>query len=81
MTKTIHASQRMSQRGISKRMLETVMNFGKQTNDRYCLNKKAAYKAIERLQESIRCLMKIADKGGVTVVVANETYVTAWNNY
>ena len=81
MTYTKHSSQRMNQRGITGSLMETVMDFGVQKNDRYTLNKKDACKAIEKLREKIKWLIKVADKGGLTVVSSNGVFVTAWNNY
>lgn len=81
MKMTKHVSQRMNQRGINRNMLDMVLEFGTPHNDRYSLNKKEANQAIARLQRKLTDLKKIADKGGITVVMENNTCITAWNEH
>ena len=81
MKMTRHAVQRMNQRGINKNMLDMVMEFGTPHNGRYSLNKKEANQVIVRLQRMLNDLKRIADKGGITVVMENDTYITAWNKF
>ena len=71
--------QRMSQRGISRRMVETALHFGTQHNDRCVLGRKEAKLAIEHLQSQLKTLKKLVDKGGITVVLDNDTLITTWN--
>lgn len=75
MHKTKHIEKRMAQRGISKAMIELVLNYGEDAGDRVILGRRAA----ERLLEDFRTLMKIVDKGGVTVVTQGEAMITAYN--
>lgn len=72
-------TQRMNQRGINKIMVEAALDFGTPHNDRYSLGRKEAQAAIAQLQGMLKVLTKVADKGGITVVVENGTYITAWN--
>ena len=81
MKMTKHMSQRMNQRGINRNMLDMALEFGTPHNNRYSLNKKEAEQAVARLQRMLTDLKKIADKGGITVVVENDTCITAWNKF
>ena len=79
MNLTKHMTQRMNQRGINKIMVEAALDFGTPHNDRYSLGRKEAQAAIAQPQGMLKVLTKVADKGGITVVVENGTYITAWN--
>ena len=48
---TNHIQQRMSQRGITKAMIDCVMNFGDLEQDRYVINKKMANAYIYSIQQ------------------------------
>ena len=80
MTLSKHIDQRMNQRGITRQMVETAQAFGVKRNDRYILGRKEARLAISLLQNQLRTLKKLADKGGITVVVEGGTLITTWNN-
>ncbi|WED79277.1 hypothetical protein [Aeromonas allosaccharophila] len=70
----------MTQRGISKRMVDLALDYGKlESNDKYVLRQKDAVKLLSELQDSLRHLKKIIDKGGVTVVVNGESLITTYN--
>jgi hypothetical protein len=75
MHKTKHIEKRMAQRGISKSMLELVLNYGKDAGDKIILDRRTA----QKLLEDFRTLMKIVDKGGVTIVTQGDALVTAYN--
>ena len=75
MHKTKHIERRMGQRGISKAMIELVLNYGKDAGDKVILDRRSAQKQ----REDFRTLMKIVYKGGVTVVVQGEALITAYN--
>lgn len=79
MQHTQHIKQRMSQRGISKDMIELVLAHGIPDRDKYVLGHKAARLLLEKFQETERVLKKIIDKGGVTVVAEGESLVTTYN--
>ena len=51
MKTTLHVQQRMSQRGISKQMVECVSHFGKVRGDCYWIDRKLAYQYIQQLQQ------------------------------
>jgi len=69
----------MSQRGLPKRLIELVLEFGKDSGDKLILNKKATQKVINEIDMMRKELLRIIDKGGVTVVVDNDTLITAYN--
>lgn len=75
MHKTKHIEKRMGQRGISKAMIELVLNYGKDAGDKVVLDRRSA----QKLVEDFRTLMKIVDKGGVTVVAQGDALITAYN--
>lgn len=79
MVTTKHCQSRMSQRGLPKRLLELVLEFGKENGDNLILNKKATQKVIEEIDTIRKELLKVLDKGGVTVVFDNDTLITAYN--
>lgn len=76
---TQHIQQRMSQRGVSRDMVELVLNHGRPTQDKYILGRKEAAQRLESLQRESRLLMKILDKGGVVVVADGEALITTYN--
>ena len=79
MAKTKHIHKRMSQRGITDRMLEVVSSYGTAQGDKRILDRKnidALMKGMDRFRKD---LLKIRDKGGLVVVEANDVKITAYN--
>lgn len=79
MVTTKHCQARMSQRGLPKRLLDIVLEFGKDSGDKLILNKKATQKVLDEIDTIKKELLKIMDKGGVTLVLDNDTLITAYN--
>lgn len=79
MVTTKHCQARMSQRGLTKRLLDLVLEFGKDSGDKLILNKKATQKVIDEIDMMRKELLRVMDKGGVTVVLENESLITAYN--
>ena len=79
MQATLHIQQRMSQRGVSRDMINIVMTYGKTVRDRHILDKKEALKRLDELQREAKVLKKILDKGGLTVVAAEGALITTFN--
>ena len=79
MVTTKHCEARMAQRGLPKRLLDLVLEFGKDSGDKWILNKKATQKVIDEIDNMRKELLMIMDKGGVTVVIDNEAMITAYN--
>ena len=95
---TCHVKEKMSQRGIHKELVDTVLVYGKIKNDKVILNNKQLDKVLKKLDKHYRkvkrlnntlhqnnlnkirsILLKIRDKGGVTLVVMGETLITTYN--
>lgn len=79
MVTTKHCQARMSQRGLPKKLLDLVLEFGKDKGDKLILNKKATQKVIDEIDTIRKELLRIMDKGGVTVVLDNDSLITAYN--
>ena len=79
MQDTRHVQQRMSQRGITRDMVDFVLDHGTIEQDKFVINKKEARTLLEDLQRQERVLKKILDKGGVVVVAEGEALITTYN--
>lgn len=79
MQMTQHIKARMSQRGISNAMVEIALQYGDINNDKTILGRKAAMKALEKLQREQQVLKKIIDKGGVVVIASDDALITTYN--
>lgn len=79
MQPTRHIKQRMSQRGISKAMVDLVIAHGVIQGDKYVVGRKEALQLIRELDNERRVLTKILDKGGVEVVTEGDALITAYN--
>ena len=79
MQPTRHIKQRMSQRGISKEMVNLVIAHGVIQGDKYVVGRKEALQLIHALDDERRVLTKILDKGGVEVVTEGDALITAYN--
>ena len=76
---TQHIQQRMSQRGVSRDMVELVLTHGRPGQDKYILGRKEASQRLELLQRESQLLKKVLDKGGVVVVAEGEALITTYN--
>lgn len=76
---TKHFQSRMSQRGLPKKIIDLVLEFGKDNGDKLILNRKETQKLIDEVDDFKKNLLKVMDKGGVTVVLDNESLITAYN--
>lgn len=79
MQTTKHIQQRMSQRGVSRDMVELVLTRGTLDQDKYVLGRKEALSLLDALQREERLLKKILDKGGVVVVAEGDSLITTYN--
>ena len=79
MLTTKHCQVRMSQRGLPKKLVELVLEFGNGRGDKLILNKKTTQKVINELDKTRKELLRIMDKGGITIVVDNDSLITAYN--
>lgn len=76
---TKHAHQRMEQRGITRSMIDLVLEYGEIAQDKAVMDRKHALKLIQLLENQLRTAKKIADKGGCVVVEADNAILTAYN--
>ena len=78
---TKHAMKRMNQRGISKEMIDLTIEYGKCVQDKIILNTRDIKKLIKKVAKEIKSkLLKILDKGGVTVVLSDDaSVITVYN--
>lgn len=81
MRMTIHVQQQMNRRGISRQMVDLVLEHGKIEQEKSKLGRDDARELLEGMQQKIKVLKKIIDKGGVTVVSDNNTFITTYNYY
>ena len=79
MITTNHILARMSQRGLPKKLVDLAFEYGKGKGDKLVLNKKATQMMIREIDSIRKELLRILDKGGVTVVVENDIYITVYN--
>lgn len=76
---TQHAHQRMSQRGITRTMINLVLEFGEVAQDKAFLDRKHAQRLVRELEDKLRTAKKILDKGGCVVVEGGEAVLTTYN--
>ena len=74
-----HAIQRMNQRGISRRLMDFTLRYGRIEGNKRVLDRKESRRVIEVLTEELRLARQAMDKGGITVVETGDTIVTAYN--
>jgi len=75
---TGHLRSRMSQRGINKKMVDIVFQYGKEKGEKIVLNKKDAMKKCAEIQATLKYLKKIMDKGGLVIVCENNSIKTSY---
>jgi len=76
---TRHLSQRMSQRGVSREMVDLVLEHGIVDQDKYILGRRTVLELLDDYQRRLKVLKKILDKGGVTVVSDAGNLITTYN--
>lgn len=77
---TKHIMTRMSQRGITGRILEMVYEFGESDNgEKIILNRKTGRKVLEEIDHVRKFILKLIDKGGVVLVADGEDFITTYN--
>ena len=79
MNATEHMKQRIAQRGINREMVNLVLDFGTPKQDKFILSRDEAQEQLRELQQAMRVLKKILDKGGVTVVTEGDALITTYN--
>lgn len=79
MNTTLHFSQRMSQREVSREMMRLVCEYGVLEGEKVVLGQRAAGQVIDELMDKLRVLKKIQDKGGVIVVEDGDSLITTYS--
>jgi hypothetical protein len=78
---TLHAGQRMNQRGISRRLVDFTLRHGRLDGNKTVLDRRESLALIDALNEELRLAKQIADKGGVAVVDGRGAVITTYNLY
>lgn len=78
MKTTKHFSQRMSQRGINKRLVDLALEHGEISGKKVIFDKQMIQNKLKEIDRIRRDLMKAMDKGGITVVLDGDTLVTTY---
>lgn len=78
MSKTRHMHQRMGQRGITKRMIDLVLNYGVYSDEKCTLDRKNIDALVGEMDRLRKQLVQLRDKGGLTVVEHDDVQITAY---
>jgi len=78
MFQTKHFKERKKQRGVSDRMIDLVIQYGELRKDKVILGKKNTGLLLHDLKNHKSELLKILDKGGLVVVVQEDTMITTY---
>lgn len=79
MQATKHIGERMSQRGVTRNMVDIVLGHGATIQDKHVLGRRDALKLLERMRHEARIVQKVVDKGGVIVVAEADMLITTFN--
>jgi hypothetical protein len=74
-----HAQDRMTQRGISRRLVYFALRYGRIEGDKHVLDRNESGRLIDELEEELRLARRVHERGGVTVVDSGDTLITAYN--
>ena len=75
---TDHAKSRMSQRAVTKEMIDFTLNFGEVRGDALYTNRKILQKIINELETQMRVAKKLLDIGGIVVISEEDTLITTY---
>ncbi len=78
MAKTRHIHKRMSQRGISSRLVDLVAQFGMDHGDKCILTRKNAEALIGAVDTLRSQLIEVQNKGGLVVVEQGDHQITVY---
>ncbi|RLA78381.1 MAG: hypothetical protein DRG78_15255 [Epsilonproteobacteria bacterium] len=78
---TRHSLERMNNRGISKEMIMLTIQYGENIKDKIILNCKIIKNILTKVNVEMKSkLLKLLDKGGITVVMADDaSIITVYN--
>ncbi len=78
MFETLHINQRARQRGITKKMIDLTLEYGKLKGDKIRLGTRRIKELLRTKVELKSELLKLMDKGGLVVVFSGATLITAY---
>ena len=78
MFETLHINQRVRQRGITKKMIDLTLEYGKLKGDKIRLGTRHIKELLRTKVELKSELLKLMDKGGLVVVFSGATLITAY---
>jgi len=78
MFETLHINQRVRQRGITKKMIDLTLEYGKLKGDKIRLGTRRIKELLRTKVELKSELLKLMDKGGLVVVFSGATLITAY---
>jgi len=78
MHETLHINQRVRQRGITKKMIDLTLEYGKVKGDKIKLGTRRIKELLRTKSELKSELLKLMDKGGLIVVFSGATLITAY---
>ncbi len=78
MFETLHINQRARQRGITKKMIDLTLEYGKLKGDKIRLGTRRIKELLRTKSELKSELLKLMDKGGLVVVFSGATLITAY---
>ena len=76
---TQHAHDRMTQRGLSRRLVDFTLRHGRVEGDRHVLDRNESRRLIDELEEELRLAPRVHGRGGVAVVDSGDTLITAYH--
>ncbi|GGZ76025.1 hypothetical protein GCM10007161_03810 [Ignatzschineria indica] len=78
MQQTQHFKHRLSQRGVTRKMVDFTLDYGRVDGDRWVLDRKNIDRMIEHLENELRVAKKIRDKGGTIVITEDNKFITTY---
>ncbi len=78
MHETLHINQRSRQRGITKKMIDITLEYGKLKGDKIRLGTRRIKELLRTKGELKSELLKIMDKGGLIVLFSGATLITTY---
>ena len=76
-----HEEKRMNHRGISKDLLNIILNFGEYEGDRIIVKNKKLNGLITEIENIKHKLLKARDHGELVLVIVNNKNITTYKKY
>ncbi len=79
MHRTRHFAKRQSQRGVSQQMVDLAYSIGSEAgSNKIVVGRREAAERLAQLEDERRLLLKIMDKGGLTIVGDGSALITTY---